>query len=340
MAMLKNEIAFDQALKYGFNFPGARGWYSEDNRAEMALDAALITSPNTTVPVELLAFIDPTVIEIATAPRRAKNIFDLQKKGDFATAYMKWRVEEIAGRTQPYSDFANNGVSDINVNWPVREQYRFETTIQYGDLEAEMASMARLDLAARKQRAATTVLEIDGNAFYLRGVAGREIYGILNDPNLPAAIPPLTGAGGLTWATKTATEIYNDVIAVFQRLAIQSAGYIENDSPIRLILSPGMEVLLARVNDLGKSAMSMVKDYFPNIEIVTLPELASATAGETMMMVAPSTLYGPTGFLGFSELIRAGRVVPELSAMKQKWISTTYGGVIMYPWAVASMQGI
>ncbi len=144
----------------------------------------------------------------------------------------------------------------------------------------------------------------------------------------------------MTWATKTATEIYNDVIAVFQRLAIQSAGYIENDSPIRLILSPGMEVLLARVNDLGKSAMSMVKDYFPNIEIVTLPELASATAGETMMMVAPSTLYGPTGFLGFSELIRAGRVVPELSAMKQKWISTTYGGVIMYPWAVASMQGI
>lgn len=62
---------FEQAKRYGFIFPGARMWATPENRARIAQDAALITTPNTTVPAELLAYIDPMVIEILTAPRRS-----------------------------------------------------------------------------------------------------------------------------------------------------------------------------------------------------------------------------------------------------------------------------
>ena len=61
---------FEQVAALGFIFPGARMWASKENMARIAQDAALITTPNTTVPAEFLAYIDPMVIEIMTAPRR------------------------------------------------------------------------------------------------------------------------------------------------------------------------------------------------------------------------------------------------------------------------------
>ena len=212
---------FEQAKRYGFIFPGARMWATLENRARIAQDAALITTPNTTVPAELLAYIDPMVIEILTAPRRAREIFGEEKKGDWTTPYMKWRVDEMTGKTEPYSDYANGTTSGVNSEWQTRVQYVFQTSITYGDFEVDMSSTAKVNLAASKQRAAANVIDIDQNRFYLLGVAGKEIYGILNDPNLPAAITAgATGTGGSTkWADKTTVQIYNDVLALFAQLS-------------------------------------------------------------------------------------------------------------------------
>ena len=191
---MSKDISFQKAKQYGFHFPGARAWMATDskgrvtNASELAQDAALITTPNTTVPAEFLAYIDPMVVEILTAPRRAREIFPEQKKGDWTTAYTKWRMEEITGSTQPYTDYANGTTSGVNFEWATRQQYLFQTSITYGDLETAMAGEAKINLASSKQRAAATVIDIDANKFALNGVAGRNIYGILNDPNLPVAI--------------------------------------------------------------------------------------------------------------------------------------------------------
>lgn len=333
-------ITFDQAAQYGFTFPGARAWIDKGTVNQLARDAALITNPNTTVPVELVAYIDPRVVEILTAPRRAREIFGESKKGDWTAPYAKWRVDEMVGRSQAYSDFANNGTSDVNSNWKTRQQYVFQTNIQYGDLETAMSGVARINLASSKQGAAATVLDIDANLFYLRGVDGREIYGILNDPNLPAAITPLTGGGGLTWDAKTTVEKYNDVLALFSQLSKQSAGLIDHNTPLFLLLSPEMEVQLGAATDFNVSVLDMIKKYFTNIKIVSLPELSSNTAGQTMMLVAAEVAGQTTADLGFGEKVRAGRIVPELSALKQKWVSSTYGGIVLQPFAFATMQGI
>ena len=163
---------FEQAKRYGFIFPGARMWATPENRARIAQDAALITTPNTTVPAELLAYIDPMVIEILTAPRRAREIFGEEKKGDWTTPYMKWRVDEMTGKTEPYSDYANGTTSGVNSEWQTRVQYVFQTSITYGDFEVDMSSTAKVNLAVSKQRAAANVIDIDQNRFYLLGVAG------------------------------------------------------------------------------------------------------------------------------------------------------------------------
>lgn len=333
---------FEQAAAFGFVFPGARMWASRENMARIAQDAALITTPNTTVPAEFLAYIDPMVIEILTAPRRAREIFSEEKKGDWTTPYAKWRMDEITGSTQPYSDYANGTTSGVNSEWQTRPQYVFQTSITYGDLEVAMSSAVKVNLAASKQRAAARVIDIDQNRFYLLGVAGREIYGILNDPNLPASIPAgATGTGGSTkWADKTTTQIYNDILALFAQLTEQTRGLIDRDTPLKLCLSPEMSVRLGAATDFNVSVLDMLKKYFSRLDSVVLPELHSATAGETVLLVAPEVAGQKTGLLAFGEKIRAGRIVPDMSSFRQKFIGSTYGGIVLQPYAFASMTGM
>lgn len=333
---------FEQARRYGFVFPHARMWTTPENRARIAQDAALITTPNTTVPAELLAYIDPMVIEILTAPRRAREIFGEEKKGDWTTPYMKWRVDEMTGKTEPYSDYANGTTSGVNSEWQTRVQYVFQTSITYGDFEVDMSSTAKVNLAASKQRAAANVIDIDQNRFYLLGVAGKEIYGILNDPNLPAAITAgATGEGSSTkWADKTTVQIYNDVLALFAQLSEQSSGLIDKDTPLKLCLSPELAVRLGAATDFNVSVLDMLKRYFSRIDIVTVPELHSMTAGETMFLIAPEVNGQRSGTLAFGEKMRAGRVVPDLSSFRQKFVGTTYGGIVLMPFAFAQMTGM
>lgn len=74
-------LTISQAKQYGFVFEGARDWNTPENRARIVQDAALATQPNTAVPVEFAAYIDPIVIEILTAPRNARRLFREEKRG-------------------------------------------------------------------------------------------------------------------------------------------------------------------------------------------------------------------------------------------------------------------
>lgn len=335
------KISFSQAAQYGFVFRQAREWMGDDLQ-RMAHDANLITTPNTTVPAEFTAYIDPLVVEILTAPKRAREIFTEQKKGDWTTSYTKWEVIEPTGKTTPYSDYADGTTSGINVNWPTREQYLFQTTITYGDRESDMSGVAKLNLASQKQKAAAGIIDIDSNKFALLGVAGKEIYGILNDPNIPAAITAAAvGTGDSTyWADKSTVQIYNDILALFAELVSQSKGLIDVHTPLKLCMSPNMSVNLGSATGFNVNVQDMIEKYFDNISVVTVPELSSSSAGETMLMIAPEVNATPTGFIGFSEKLISSRVVPELSNFRQKFVSTTYGGVILQPFAIAQMTGI
>ena len=83
----------------------------------------------------------------------------------------------------------------------------------------------------------------------------------------------------------------------------------------------------------------MVKKFFGNIEIVVVPELGDNGAGETVMLLAKEVNGTPVGYIGFGEKLMAGRIVPDMSSFRQKFVSTTYGGVVLQPFAVAQMTG-
>lgn len=331
-----------QVAARGFIFPGARGWFDRSMADTLASDAALVTTPNTTVPPELLAYVDPGVIQIMTAATRSREVFREEKKGDWTSPYMKMRANEVVGRTEPYSDQSDAGTTSVNSNWVTRRQYVFQTVIDYGDLAVATSAVAKINLAADKQQAAARIIDVDQNKFYLLGVEGMEIYGILNDPNLPDSIvAAATGTGNSTkWKDKGTRQIYEDVISLFGQLATQSGGLIDLATPLKLCLSPEMAVMLSKATDFNVSVKDMLEKYFAKIDIVSLPELHSATAGETVFLIAPEVFGQRSGVLAFGEKIRAGRIVPRLSSFSQKFTGSTYGGVVLQPFAFASMTGM
>lgn len=58
------------------------------------------------------------------------------------------------------------------------------------------------------------------------------------------------------------------------------------------------------------------------------------------VLIANEVMGQPTGDLGFSEKIRAGRIVPNLSSFSQKFSAGCYGFVLYRSYAIATMRGV
>lgn len=347
--MFENQLGLQEQLdvmkQYGIVFDtGApiRGILANDSIDQLANDAAMVTAANSGIPVEFTSYIDPMVIPILTATHGAREIFGEAKKGDWTTSYARFQTSEITGEVEAYTDYGQGGASDVNPTFPVRTQYIYQTNIRYGDREVDVASRARLQLAADKQRAAATVIDIASNKFALYGVAGLEIYGLLNDPNLPAEVSSLPKADTkkTLWADKSTKEIYEDVLFLFGKMADRGAGHIDANTELVLATSPATQVQLGKATDFNISARQMLETYFPKIRFVVLPELATATSGTSILLVAPTIEGLPTAQIGFSEKFRAMRLIPESSSFHQKFVGSSYGTIIYRPFAIGKMTGV
>lgn len=324
----------------GFVFDSAKGLITDANRDRIARDAAMVTAPNSGVPAVLTTYVDPAVVEILQAPKKAREIFGETKKGDWTTTGTLFKAVEQVGETTPYTDYGNGATADINVTYPYRQNYLAQTHIRYGDQETAISSKATVDLVSEKQRSAATTIDIATNRFYLYGVEGREIYGLLNEPNLPAAITPAVVNGTVTrWAQKSTKEIYDDVLLLASELFTNSQGNIDQTADLVLVVSPATAVLLGKATDFNVSVQDMLKKYFTRLTIVTLPEMA-ADSGDSIMLIARTVNGAPTAEFGFSEKMRAMRLVAHTSYYDQKYIFGTYGAIVYRPFAIATMAGI
>ncbi len=328
----------------GIVFDEAKGFITSENADKLAQDAALVTTPTAGVPAILSTFVDPGVIEVLTAPTNAREIFGEVKKGDWSETGALFKAIEMAGRTTPYTDFGNGATSDVNVSYPYRENYVYQTHIRYGDREVAVSGRALINLASEKQLSAATVLDIDANRFYLLGVAGKQIYGLLNDPNIPAAITPtaLNESGKATedgkivkWEDKNTRHIYEDILRLAAELFANSKGNIDEKSDLVLCVPPEVNVLLGKATDYNISVKDMLQKYFTNIRFVTLPELS-----DSVVLIATNVKGRATAQLGYSDKMRAMRIVPHTSYYDQKFVAGTYGAIVYYPYAIAVMDGV
>lgn len=324
----------------GIIFNDAKALITPENMNRIARDAALVTGVNAGVPAVMTTYVDPMIVEILTAPTNAREIFGEVKKGDWTDSHAVFKAIEPTGESTPYTDYGNGAMADVNVTYPVRENYIAQTHIRYGEREMAVSGRAAINLASEKQRSAATIINREQNKFYLLGVEGKEIYGLLNDPNLPEALTPATvNTSDTLWEDKTTQQIYDDILAMASALFKNSQGLIDEKSDLVLAVPPTVSVLLGKATDFNVSVKDMLTKYFDNIKFVTLPELA-ASSGNTVMLIARSVQGQPTAQLAYSEKMRAFQLIPNTSSWEQKFAFGTYGCILYRPFAVASMTGV
>jgi hypothetical protein len=330
--------------KFGIVVPMAKGILEPHEVAmdeSVAMDAmpSLVTQGNSGIPAYLTNYLDPEMLRVLVTPSKAATIFGETKKGDWVTQTAMFPVIESTGEVTSYGDHNEGGMANQNINWVNRQSYLFQTMTVWGELELARAGEAKINYAANLNVSSALILDKFMNNSYFFGVSGLLNFGLLNDPSLPASITPTTGAGGNTWALKTAAEIYADVSAMYVQLQVQLAGLVDRDAKMVLALSPTSEAQLTKTNIYNVNVLDQIKKNFPNLRIETAIQYATG-AGNLVQMICEQVDGQDTGYCAFNEKMRAHAVVVQSSSFKQKKTSGTWGSIIRMPVAIASMLGV
>lgn len=314
---------------------------------QLAMDAqpALVTVSNAGIPAYLANYIDPTLIEVLVAPNRASQVAEEVKKGDWTTITATFPVIEHTGEVSTYGDWNENGSSGINPTFPVRQSYYYQTMTQWGERQLAMAGLAKIDWASQVNTSSVEVLNKFQNQSYFFGIGGLMCYGLLNDPQLPAALTPAAKqAGGNKWVTNgvvtaTANEVYTDIQSLYLQVVVQNKGLIDAQTPIILAMSPQSDMALTATNNFNVSVRDLLRKNFPNIEFVVAAEYSTA-AGELVQLWVKEIERQKTAITAFTEKLRTHPVIRGPSNFMQKKSQGTWGAIIFAPYGVSQMIGV
>lgn len=319
----------------------------------LALDAQaqLATSASSGIPAFMSTFVDRDVLQVLFAPMEAAGIYEEERKvGDWVTKTSMFPVVEHTGEVSSYGDYSENGAAGANISFPNRQSYHYQTVVQYGEKEVDVVALAGINLIAEKKEGGVLALNKFQNRSYLFGINGLQNYGVTNDPQLTAALQPGPKAFGAAahgpWVTSgvitaTPNEILVDIQTLYWTLVKQSTGNIQltMKSPLTLVMDPATEVALTSANSFGVDVFDLLKKHFPNIRFHTVPEYATS-AGNLVQMIATTAGGQKTGFMSFTEKLRAHRLVTQMSSWKMKISQGTWGSILRQPWAVVQMLGV
>ena len=113
-------------------------------------------------------------------------------------------------------------------------------------------------------------------------------------------------------------------------------------------MSPVSSAALLTTNSFNVNVLDLIKKNLKNLRVETAIQYGALTsvnpqgsaAGEVIQMYAEEVEGQKSGFCAFSEKLRAGVVVRDLSSYKQKVSSGTWGFILKQNFAIATMIGL
>ncbi|MDL2169562.1 hypothetical protein [Asaia sp. HumB] len=336
------------AMDWGINLRGVTHYTDEKG---VALDAApvfgAVTAPNSGIPAILNTTVDPQLIRQLITPTKSEEIYGSEKKGDRTNKTVMFPVIESSGYAVAYGDYEQGGDSSANANWVSRQSFHFQTWAKYGDLESEMMGTASIPWVAEQRTAGVSVLAKQQNLINLFGVSGLENYGALNDPALPAAITASVKTGTATAWTSTSdpNAVYQDFVNLFAALNKALMGNIDNQTRLKVVVPSELSQVMNYANTYGVTLAALIKQSWPNMEIVFLPEAGVTMSGgytsaNVMQMFAPEIDGVETVSTAFTEKLTMHRIEQYSTNARQKMSRGGWGTIWKRPMAVAQMVGI
>lgn len=334
MLAKEHGITFDEAIaEQHFLLPGM----AMDAPNGLPPQSLLNTSGNTGVPWYLTNWMDPRTIKTLVTPMMAAVIAGEVGKGTWVSRTASFKVSEATGEASVYNDYGMSGSSDVNYDFPYRQNLLVQSFLQYGDREVATAAEAKIDLPGDKQASNALALSKALNYIYNYGVAGLQNYGLLNDPTLP---PPITPTfSWLTSASATANTIYQDFVRLWTQLQIQAPGLVRRETPMVCALSPENSAALVEITQYNTNSVEMLlKQNFKNLRIETAPEYNTAS-GQLVQLIAENVEGDPTMECAFSTKMHSHTPVRAVSSYMAKRTCGGYGTYIYRPFLVAQMLG-
>lgn len=267
-------------------------------RRLMAVMDADLTAPLTTAsitnPIQFLQHWLPGIVEVITAARRIDDLVGVSTQGSWESEEIVQPIIEYTGSPQLYGDKNVIPLASWNVNYERRGLVRFEEGMSVGRLEEARSAAIRVSTAESKRSAAASALEIQRNKVGFNGYnsGANRVYGFLNDPNLPAYVNVPNGAAGTaTWATKTYNEIVSDILSAMAALRTQSQERVDPErDPITLGIATACVDRLATVSQYGNSVRDWLTKTYPNVRVVSAPELNAANGGANVFYLYAETV--------------------------------------------------
>lgn len=319
-----------------------------------ALDAAPNVQPTINggtiaTPVQFLQSWLPGFVSTITQVRVIDELVGKMTAGDWEDEEVVQGVLEPTGLAQPYGDYTNVPLASWNLAYERRTIVRFEDGIRVGHLEELRAGKARVNSAARKRAAAGMALDIQRNrvGFYGYNNGAGRTYGFLNDPSLPAYV---NVAGG-TWATKTFLQITADIRTAVGKLVQQAGGIIRPNgaggSKLTLALPLGADNYMSVTSDYGNSVADWVAKTYPNMRVITAPELAGANGGANVFYLYADRVEdgesddgGQTFIQVVPTTFKTVGVEQQAKAYVEDYANATAGVMVKRPYAVVRYSGI
>lgn len=318
-----------------------------------ALDANVLTptvmAPTIGVLAQFLQNWLPGLVRTITQARKIDQLVGISTAGNWEDETVVQGVLEPTGSAVPYGDYTNVPLASFNLSYETRGVVRFEQGIRVGKLEEARMSRVNVNSAAEKRGAAAVSLDILRNrvGFYGYNGGAQRVFGFLNDPGLPAYVAVAAGTGGTTWASKTFLEITADIRAAAAALQSQSGDTID-PSTTRLVLAVATAAagFMSVTSDFGNSVASWVQTTYPNMRVVTAPELNGANGGANVFYLYPETVEDGSSDGGrvFDQIVptrfQTLGVEQQAKAYIEDYTNATAGVMVKRPWAIVRRTGI
>lgn len=318
-----------------------------------SMDADLVaplTSASIPTPVQFLQQWLPGIVEVVTAARKIDDLVGISNQGQWHQEEVVQQIIEYTGKVQIYGDYSVIPLASWNTNYERRSIVNFEEGMQVGKKEEARAAEARINSADSKRTAAAVALEIQRNMIGFNGYnsGANRTYGFLSDPNLPAYVNVPNGAASSPlWSSKTYNEIVADLLGALTALRVQSQERVDPaKDPITLAIATAAVDRLSTVSSFGNSVWRWLRENYPNVRVVSAPELNAANGGANVFYLYAESVRDsgsddqrtfiqivPTKFLTLG-------VEQKAKSYAESYTNATAGVLLKRPYAVVRRSGI
>jgi hypothetical protein len=274
------------------------------------------------------------------------------QNGDFASTSMSFPTISWQGAVTEYSDLSKGGNTGANANWVNRNVYRMETFVKYGDLDIATMAAGKIDWVAEQREAAAVVLNQQFNQIGFTGVADKQVYGLLNDPGLAAAIPLPASAGtpaSSKWKDKTPVEICKDLLLMLNDIIERASANVSISQSnavtdkIYLLLYPSdMTYLLTPTDQFLKAPIDFIKAFFPNLELIPAMQylVGDGSAGNKAQMIFEKIAGKDVIGALYTFMLQSHGAVRYASHIEEKFSQSSGGAGVFVPIGIATATGV